>query len=105
MIKKNKIDQGSHTDKKKSVKPVESEITKELKKGDEITKALIEQRKAQAEKEMLEKAKESVGAKFEAKLGEPNLSKAEKWVLVDAYKKANPIKYSLKKAALEKWAS
>tara|TARA_Y100000310_G_C20585690_1_gene765291 strand:- start:263 stop:583 length:321 start_codon:yes stop_codon:yes gene_type:complete len=101
-MSKNKTDQGSHTDKKNSVKGVESAETKELKKGDDVTNALIEQNKDKAEEKAKSEAAASEGAKFEAVLGEPNRTKAEFKELIDKYKKVNFVKYTLKKERLER---
>ena len=100
MTKKGEKDQGSHTDEKKSVKPVVSDVTKELIEGDKVTEALNEQVRVQAEEKAIEDAKKSKGATFEATLGS-NHSKASFEELLKRYAKENPVKYALKKARLE----
>lgn len=95
-----KTNQGSHTDKKKAVKPVESEVTKELKKGQALTDAL----NIQAQREAAEKAEEAAEAnKNRVVDATEHVSHDKKsfQALIERYKKENPIKYKLKEGALE----
>lgn len=100
MSKKEKVDQGSHTDGKNKAKPVESEVTKELKKGDEVTKALQQQAERELALKAEKAAEENANRVVDATEVKSHTRESYK-ALIERYKKENPIKYKLKEGALE----
>jgi len=96
-----KADQGTHDEPKKKAKAVESAPTKQLIEEAVVSETLqqqAERRQAiEAEKKAEENKKQVIDSTEVA-----SHTKASFKALIEVYKRENPIKYEMKKAALER---
>ena len=95
------LGQGSHNDAKKSVKPVESAETAQLREEAAVTESLKQQALQKRELEAALEAEENKNRVIDSKK-ETRHTKASYSALIARYKKENPIKYEMKKAHFEK---